>query len=58
MTTLHNGRPPRPARHRAGQAMGQPPGTGPAAPAALPCRRRRCRPPGAGRSASPAAPRT
>ena len=31
MTTLHNGRPPRPARHRAGQAMGQPPGTRPTA---------------------------
>ena len=31
MTTLHNGRPPRPARHRAGQAMRQPPGTRPAA---------------------------
>ena len=58
MTMLHNGRPPRPARHRAGQAMGQPPGTGPAAAAALPCRRRRCRPPGDGRSPSPAAPRT
>src|SRR5580700_5883995 len=31
MTMLHNGRPPRPARHRAGQAMGQPPSTRPAA---------------------------